>query len=137
MPGPGVRMEVAVLLGVLVGLFSFSQMFWIRMLVGFVGFLLFSNGKEGGCVWGAGCVSPTRHQSFHASITHQSSLRKWCSESKRGDEGRKEIAIELGTPGIAGRVGSRAHLSAPPKISSLHHLRLIDPARWVYTLDLN
>ena len=84
---------------------------------------------------GAGCVSPTRYQSFHASTTHQSSLRKWSSGRKAGDEGRNEMAIELGTPGIAGRVGSRAHQSASPEIVSWHHLRFIDPARWVYTLE--
>ena len=67
---------------------STQLLLWIRVLVGFIRVMMCSSEKEGGCVWGAGCASPTHHHSLHTSIIHQSSLRRWCSEGEGGDEGR-------------------------------------------------
>ena len=33
-----------------------SSKFWIRVLVGLFGFMLYSSGKVGGCEWSVGCA---------------------------------------------------------------------------------
>ena len=99
--------------------------FWIRVLVGLFGLTLCSSGKERGCVCvlGAGCASPNHHQSLHTTIIHQSSLRRWCSERKEGDEGRNVNGHRTGNSGHSRPCGVRGQ----GLISQRHPSRSVSP----------